>query len=152
MLLTADHALDFLQQFAARRECCQALLDLGARQAALIAAEDYPQLLELLGRKQVWLSRLAELGLAQPRLRERWQRGRHLAAPEVRESCEQVLAEAEAALARVLECENHSAHTLAQLRESTARQLAELDRGAQAQFAYRDALAPTTARHLDLDG
>ena len=142
---------DFLRTFAARRQCCAELLELSQKQIGLVEADDYTELLRLLGGKQRIIHRLEALGSGQPRLWEEWREARDGLAPTTRGACEQVLADTEALLARLLEHERVSTERLQVRRDETARELRTVTAGCRVNQAYRDTLAPPTHRHLDLD-
>lgn len=141
---------EFLQIFKVRREYCQALLELSRQQRELIDANDYPQLLELLGQKQRLLGRLEELSKLRPRLWEEWHEQRDALDSASRTECDRVLADAEAVLSQLLDEENASTDLLSRRRDETQRQLQAISAGAQAHSAYHDHLSHSTPRHLDV--
>lgn len=148
--MTAIDSPPFFDLFRARRDGYRALCDLSRRQHALIAADEYTDLLSVLGTKQAILQRLEELNRRFPDLRRQWQSSR-AALPEVqRTECEHLLAETETCLAELLEAEQASTEFLTSRRDATRRELQAIARGSQAHEAYRDHLAPVTHRHLDL--
>jgi hypothetical protein len=144
-------ATDFLTLFADRRQCFAELLELSRRQLELVEADDYTQLLGLLGGKQQILGRLEALGRGRPALWDDWRSGREHLPPPARQACDEVLAETEALLARLLEHERTSTEALARRRDQTARELRTVAAGSRVNLAYRDSFAPLTHRHLDRD-
>jgi hypothetical protein len=144
-------APDFLTTFNDRRHCFAELLALSQLQSELVESDAYSQLLGLLGGKQQILGRLEEIGKGRPRLWDDWRAQRERLAGPAREACEQILAETEALLARLLEHERVSTEKLARRRDQTALELRTVTAGVRVNQAYRDALAPVTHRHLDTD-
>ncbi len=142
---------DFLTIFADRKQCFADLLDLSQRQLGLVEADDYTQLLGLLGGKQQIIGRLEALGRIRPALWDDWRAERERLAPPARTACEETLAQTETLLARLLEHERISTEALARRRDQTARELRTLAAGSRVNQAYRDSLAPVTHRHLDRD-
>ncbi len=149
--MSALRTADFLKVFNARREHCFALLELSRKQLNLIDSEDYHTLLETLGRKQRILGHLDELNQLHPNLRVHWKSLRETAEPELRDQCEHALAETEAILAEILKEEHEGTDHLTERRDATQKQLQSLSQGTQVHTAYRDNLAPTTHRHLNID-
>lgn len=146
--LDASNILPVLQ---ARRQHCRNLLELSRRQRNLIDASDYSQLLSILGQKQRLLGRLDELNKEHPDLKSQWKLIRTTADAEWRDDCEHVLAETESILAELIEEESQSTEHLSRKRDATQRELQSVSQGARVHDAYRDSLAPSTHRHLDLD-
>ena len=144
-------ANEFLQTFAERRQCIAGLLELSQRQLDLVEADDYSRLLGLLGGKQQIISRLEEMGRGRPRLWDEWRQERGRLAPDVRQRCEETLAETEDLLARLLEQERISTECLARRRDDTARELRSVAAGSRVNQAYGESLAPVTHRFLDRD-
>src|SRR5260370_25660453 len=144
-------APDFLTIFADRKQCFVDLLDLSQRQLGLVEADDYTQLLGLLGGKQQIIGRLETLGRIRPGLWDDWRSQRGGLAPAARKACDETLAQTEALLARLLEYERVSTEALARRRDHTARELRTVAAGSRVNQAYRDSLAPVTYRHLDRD-
>jgi len=144
-------ATNFLTIFADRRQCFADLLELSQRQLELVEKNDYAQLLGLLGGKQQIIGRLESLGRSRPGLWDDWRSDRNQLAPLARQACEEVLAQTEALLARLLEHERTSTETLARRRDQTARELRAVAAGGRVNQAYRDSFAPVTHRHLDRD-
>lgn len=151
MSMSALTELELLDLLKSRREHCRTLLEMSRRQMALIETDDYAGLLEVLGRKQQVLSDMDAQKRRHPGLQERWRDYRATAEPEIRDECEHVLAETEAILAELMAEEHGSTEFLTQRREATRRQLQTISGGTQVHAAYRDHLAPSTHRHLDLD-
>ena len=143
-------ASDFVRIFRTRRECSAALLEQSRRQRTLIRSENYEQLLEVLGEKQALLNRLGAIGNQHPDLIAQWRRYREAAGEETRQTCEQLLAEAETMLAELLNEETASTDELIVRRDSTQRDLHDLAQSGRVHEAYRSALAPATHRHLDV--
>jgi len=140
-----------LQIFRDRHACFAGLLELAKFQQQFVEADEYPQLLSLLGRKQQIIGRLEAIGKAQPRLWDDWRAERDGAASAARQACEETLAQTEALLAELLEHERVSTETLAKRRDQTAAQLRAVASGSRVNTAYRDSLAAATHRHLDTD-
>jgi hypothetical protein len=144
-------APDFLQTFADRRQCFAELLELSRCQLGLVEADDYAQLLGLLGGKQRIIGRLEAIARIRPRLWDDWKLERDRLAPPERRACEQALAETEALLTQLLEQERISTECLARRRDRTAQQLQAVVTGSRVNQAYGDSLAPVTYRHLNTD-
>lgn len=142
---------DFSGVFELRRDYCRALLDLSNEQRKFIAADDFTELLAVLGKKQRILGRIDELTRQRPNLWRNWKSQRDEMAPEIREQCDHLLAETEALLADLLAEEQRSTEELTDRRDETQTQLQEISRGTRVHEAYRDGLSPSTHRHLDLN-
>jgi hypothetical protein len=144
------NAPDFLTLFVQRRQHFSELLQLSRGQLALVEADDHAQLLSLLGAKQRVIGRLEELGQHRPELWQEWRRDRDRLSPTQRSSCEATLAETESLLAELLENERVCTETLSRRRDATRRELQRVVHGSHVNQAYRDSLAPSTHRHLDV--
>lgn len=140
---------DFLRVFCTRRDYCAALLELSREQQALIAADDYTQLLVLLGHKQGILGRMEEFNRRQPALWSRWREERGRLDPGDRAACESMLAETEAILATLYSQEQESTEDLARRRLATREELQNVSQGARAQSAYHDSPFALSSR-LDI--
>lgn len=141
---------DFLQTFTDRRHCFAELRALSLEQLSLIDTDDYSRLLSILGSKQRIIGRLEEIGRTHPLLWQDWKLRRDRLESDTRTDCDAILAETEAILADLLEHERASTDHLSRRRDETQLQLQRVTTGTQAQAAYRDSLAPTTHRHLDI--
>lgn len=141
---------NILSVLNARRQHCRNLLDLSKRQRTLIDASDYSQLLSILGQKQRLLGRLDEINKDYPDLKTRWKQVRDTGDAEWRDDCEHVLAETESLLAELIEEEQNSTDHLTRRRDATQKELQAVSQGARVHDAYRDSLAPSTHRHLDI--
>ena len=150
MNATVRSAPDFLGVFAACRDAWQAMLELSRRQCALIEAGEYPQLLDVLARKQRLLEQLDGLNARHPRIRAQWRANRDNLDPQTRDDCAHALAETEAILAELRDHEQASTQQLAGRRDRTAEAIKALAAGHDLHDAYRDNLAPATHRHLDV--
>jgi hypothetical protein len=142
---------EFLKIFTDRQQCFAELLELSQKQLGLVEADEYTQLLGLLGGKQKIITRLDMIGKARPQLWDEWRLERDRLAPRIRQACEQALAETEALLSQLLESERVGTERLTRRRDETARALRTIASGSRVNQAYRDSLAPVTHRHLDLD-
>src|SRR5262245_12003199 len=127
---------DFLETFADRRRCFADLLELSQRQLALVECDDYSQLLGLLGGKHQLIGRLEAIGRRRPHLWDEWRRERDHMPPPLRHACEAALAESEAILSRLLDCERTSTESLARRRDNTAQQLRSVATGSRVNQAY----------------
>jgi len=128
---------EFLTGFQLRRAVCQALLEQSRQQSALIVADDYEQLLELLKAKQALLDHLGQLARDQSPLRAAWFSSRAQMPSGERARCDAVLAETESLLALLLTEEQSCSQRLTVRRDTTRRGLESLSVGVQAQHAYR---------------
>lgn len=146
-----ETTIDFLAVFKSRRDHCHALLNLSRTQQELIHADDYTGLLVVLGQKQLILGRLDEVASRHRKLFADWKTLRESLAAETRLNCEHILAETEAILAELIEEENNSTAGIVRRRDAAHSELQAINQGTQVNHAYRDALAPTTHRHLDLN-
>jgi hypothetical protein len=144
-------APEFLTIFQTCREHWRRLLELSRRQMAMIEADDYPQLLSVLGQKQRILGHLDDLKQRYPGLRERWLSRRGTIDPELSDDCNHVLAETEAILAQLMKEEQISTERLTGRRDKTQQELQAISNATEVHKAYRDGLAPATHRHLDVD-
>ena len=144
-----DH--EFTTFFTTRRDHCHKLLELSRRQMELINQDDYNQLLAVLGQKQRILTQLDDLKKQHRRPLEFWQHNRDQLDATLRDDCQHLLAETEAVIAQLLEEETASTRHLTDRRDATQKQLQAISQGTQVHRAYRDSLAPSTRRHLDVD-
>ncbi len=135
-----------------RRDLCRDLLAFSQRQDELISAADYSGLLTLLGEKQDVLERFARLKRDHHAVWNDWRSVRDGLDESTRACCESLLSETESDLATLLAREDASTKRLSAKRDSTRLELVDLDDGSRVNVAYRDALAPSTHRHLNLDG
>lgn len=142
---------DFRSLFRDRRDLCRALLELSRRQERLIERDEYGELLAVLSGKQRLLGRLDEMKRRHPDLIPRWRAGRDRLLPAERAECEDLLAEAEALFAELIEEEGQSAEHLARRRDAARGQLEAIANGSRTHHAYRDTLAPSTHRLLDVN-
>lgn len=147
--MPAASVSDLVDVFGTRHECCRALLQLSRRQRDLIAADDYTQLLAVLGQKQRLLGRLDELNRQHPDLRQQWRARRDSLPAAERQRCEHLLAEMEQMLAALTEEERESTDLLAARRDETQRQLHEIACGTEVHQAYRDEIR-SPHRRLDV--
>lgn len=149
--MSASCVPDFLQVFRSRREYCRALLELSYRQMELISADDYSQLMVVLGQKQRLLGRMEEMKKGQPELWRQWHDRRDQLEPALRNECEKVLEETENVLAELVQREKEGTDSLTARRDQTREQLQTVSQGTQVNEAYRNSLAPASHRHLDVD-
>ncbi len=145
--LDAAGILDVMKK---KRQHFRSLLDLSRRQRGLIDSSEFSQLLTVLGQKQRLLGRLEELNKQYPDLRSLWGAQKETGDPEWRDDCEHVLAETEVILAELLQEEQQSTDHLAKRRDDTRKELQTVSQGTAVNEAYRDSLAPSTHRHLNL--
>jgi hypothetical protein len=141
---------DFVTAFQTRQACCRALLELSQRQAALISADSYAELFEVLQSKQSLLDHLGQLAEVQQPLREAWPVERDRLPPPDRRRCEAILEETESLLAALLAEEQSGCRLLGERRDAVRRELQSLAFGVQAQSAYESRLPPTACR-IDLN-
>jgi len=149
--MTSTQLIDYPKLFAVRLEYSRALLKLSLQQQELIQQDDYTSLLDVLGKKQRLLGQLDQYTRQLPQLWEKWQADRDSLSAEQRERCEAILQESEAVLAELLQNEDTSTQSMVQRRDETREQLQSLNQGGKVSEAYRDSLAPTTHRHLNID-
>ncbi|MDZ4686364.1 MAG: flagellar export chaperone FlgN [Planctomycetaceae bacterium] len=146
--LTADR---YLAAFRSRREYCRALLDLSVEQQALVTAEDYPGLVELLNHKQQLLDALLDAGREPAALWQAWRTERDHMSGDVRRACEAVLDDAERLLQELLSIETESTQQFSANREIAQQLLRDVNQGSQLLAAYQSPSDPTAFRRLDLD-
>lgn len=151
MFMPVDHTTDFLVHFREARDEWRSLLEFSRQQHSLIDEDSYPQLLQLLSRKQRILSCLDDLKRQHPEMREAWKQQRDLLPPALRDECEELLRETEAIVEALMEQEDTAASQLTYRHDATRRQLQALTAGSEVHAAYRDGLAPVTHRRLDLN-
>jgi hypothetical protein len=149
--MSAVNSSGFLTVFQSRRDHCQALLELSRVQQELIRSDDYTGLLVVLGKKQLILGRLDEMKTRHSEMLARWKSARDDFDAETRTDCEHVLAETEAVLAELIQEEESSTQHIVRRRDEAHGELLTLTQGSKVNHAYRDALAPTTHRHLDVN-
>ena len=148
--MTDIAAAEFLTAFQSRRAVGRALLELSRRQAALIACDDYSELIEVLKSKQALLEHLGQLAREQSPLRTAWPVRRDFLPSADRARCEAVLSETESLLAELLAEEQSSSSLLSSRRDATGRELQSLTVGVHAQQAYQSRPQPVLSR-LDLN-
>ena len=149
--MSAATSSDFLTVFQSRRDHCQALLELSRTQQELIRSDDFTGLLVVLGRKQLILGRLDEMKTRHREMFARWNTVREAFDTETRIDCDHVLAETEAVLAELIQEEDSSTQHIIRRRDEAHGELLALTDGSRVNHAYRDALAPATHRHLDVN-
>lgn len=142
---------DFLKTWNYRRQCFHELLALSRQQFRLIEADDYQQLLSVLGNKQRLIGRLEELGKLQPQIFQEWKIHRDSLPAAERQACEDALEQTEDILSQLLEEERICTEFVARRRSETQIEIRGVTVGAHAHQAYGDSLAPATYRHLDID-
>jgi hypothetical protein len=142
---------DFLTAFEARRDQCRALLELSRQQQALIGSDDYTGLLVVLGQKQLILGRLDDMKARHAEVYAQWTLCRNALDTDARHDCEHVLAETEALLAELIREEDSSTQHIVRRRDVAHHELQAVSHAGQVNRAYRDALAPATHRHLDVN-
>lgn len=149
--MTSTQMIDYPKLFSVRLEYSKALLKLSFQQQDLINQDDYSGLLDVLGKKQQLLEQLDQYKKKLPALWEKWKSDRDQLPEEKRESCERILSESEAVLAKLLENEDTSTQCMVDRRDRTKQQIQSLNQGEKVGEAYRDSLAPVTHRHLNID-
>lgn len=142
---------NFADLFRKRRDQFSALLGYSRRQSDLIQADDYTELLVVLGQKQGILSRIDEINKQFPGLQDQWRQWRDHLDADTRDTCDRLLDETERILAELIEHEQASTVRLTERRNATQRQLEAVSEGSRVHQAYRDAVPPATHRHLDVD-
>jgi len=135
MTMPSPHA-DFLAAFRARRAHCRALLELTMEQRALIATDDYTQLLRLLSHKQQVLDALLSVGREPVDVWGAWRSERERVPQPLRAECERTLAETEELLSQLLAQEQTCTAYLADRRHATESALCALNHGSAAQAGY----------------
>jgi hypothetical protein len=149
--MLAANSSDFLAVFQSRRDHLQELLKLSRTQQELISRDDYTGLLVVLGQKQLILGSLDEIKTRHLEMFAKWKTVREDLDTETRIDCEHVLAETEAVLAELIQEEESSTQNIVRRRDEAHGELLALSHGSRVNHAYRDALAPTTHRHLDVN-
>ncbi|HUG90979.1 MAG TPA: hypothetical protein VML55_09105 [Planctomycetaceae bacterium] len=144
--------LEFERLLEDRHGHCLRLLELSRQQRDLIDGGNFTALLGVLGQKQQILGRLEGQKHRQPALVEFWRSRRESLASRDRDRCERLLAEIDGVLARLVGEEQVSSEFLARQRDATRQELEQLHLGSEVHRAYRDGMAPTTTRHLDVGG
>ena len=147
-VLSADR---YLAAFRSRREYCRALLDLSVEQQALIAAEDYAGLVELLSHKQQLLDELLDAGREPAALWQAWRTERDRLPGDARQACEAVLDDVEQLLQKLRASEAESTQQFSANREVAQQLLRDVNQGRQLLAAYQSPSDPTAFRRLDLD-
>jgi hypothetical protein len=147
----AANPSNFLTVFQSRRDHLRELLKHSRAQQELISNDDYTGLLVVLGKKQLILGSLDEMKSRHAEMFARWKTVRENFDTDTRIDCEHVLAETEAVLAELIQEEESSTQRIVRRRDEAHGELLALSQGSQVNHAYRDALAPTTHRHLDVN-
>jgi hypothetical protein len=142
---------DFLAAFRSRHALCAALVELSEVQQALVAAEDYAALVELLSHKQRLIDSLLDSGRESPPLWQQWRAERDRLPSDLRHECTTILDEADRLLNQVLTLESESTQHMQQHRDVTERRLRDVNHGSQALAAYDVPSEPSRSRRLDLD-
>lgn len=141
----------YLELFTTKRDRCRALLELSKRQSRLIAQDDYTELLDVLHRKQSLLADMDTLKAEHAAALARWRVERDTLDARSRADCDALLGETESLIARLVETERTCTESLSSRRDATRSELQTVSTGSNVNDAYRDSLATSTHRHLDLD-
>ncbi|WP_339732167.1 hypothetical protein [uncultured Gimesia sp.] len=149
--MNSTQMIDYPKLFSVRLDYSKALLKLSFQQQDLINQDDYSGLLDVLSKKQRLLEQLDQYKKQLPALWEKWKSDRDQMSAETRETCEQILSESEAVLAKLLHNEDTSTQCMVDRRDRTKQQILSLNQGEKVGEAYRDSLAPVTHRHLNID-
>jgi len=150
-MTTAVTAEEFLTAFRARRAYCRALLDLSAEQSALIAADEYSELIALLGHKQQLLDALLDVGRQPVDLWRAWATERDRLSAPLRQQCEETLAETESLLQELAAAEQSSTDLLTIRRDATEQALGTVNHGGAAHAAYGSLSDAAASRRLDVN-
>lgn len=141
---------DLLDTFRRQHQLCARLLECSRLQMTLIVDENYTDLLDVISRKQRLIEQWDELKKRHPDLVQIWRDRRpHLATTE-RNACEKLIEGIQSLYETLLDEERESTEELTRRRDTAKGQLQNISNGAQTHQAYRDHLAPTTHRHLDI--
>jgi hypothetical protein len=130
-----------------RRDLSRSLRDLSARQGEALDQCDYDELIEILGEKRSVIDRLVTLT---PAARD-WSERRRRVGEAERAEGDALVAETNRTLAEVTDAERSAAEELTRQRESTRTRIQEINAAGQVHSAYRDTIAPSTRRSLDVD-
>ena len=149
--MSSTMTIDYLQVFTDRRDCFAHLLQLSSEQLALIEAEEYSQVLTLLGRKQEFINYLEELQQGYPHLAQDWISEKPRLDPRVRRTCEELLAETEQLLQSLLALERHGSTELSSRKEHSRNELQSLSQASRANVTYGSPLAAAAGRRLSVD-
>lgn len=141
---------NFPALFQSRYSELLALADLQTDQDRAIMAEDDEACLTLLDRKQLLLQHMAERRPGSQELRVRWRAERANLDPAVRQTCETLLAQSEALIARLIDAEAHSLLQMRNRQQSTHLELDQVSRQFEFQQAYQTN-SPPSASLLDLN-
>jgi len=143
--------IDFLQVFTDRRDCFEHLLTMSSEQLALIEAEDYSQVLTLLGRKQEFINYLEELQQLHPQLVHDWNTSKHGLDRHLKQACEDLLAETEQLMQLLMNLERHGSEEISSRKERSRDELLSLSQASRANTTYGTQLASSTGRRLSVD-
>ena len=137
MQFSADDAAELVARLDRQRELYADLLDLSSRQVRIIEGEGGAErLLEVLGRKQVLINRLAELEQEMRPLKKSWQQsGGSLESPGRLEIAQSVCG-LQSTLAELLALEERSRAVLEARQGEVATRLRGLEQCRKAQCAY----------------
>ncbi|MDA1013374.1 MAG: hypothetical protein O3A00_02850 [Planctomycetota bacterium] len=136
--------------FEQRRDAFQELLRLSERQRACIAEDDYTQLLAVLSDKQNILNRVSRVHRQHDNMIDRWQNARDEIETVQRTQCDELLAESESLVSRLMDTDQKSTHELQERRDTAHEQLQRISHGSVTQKAYSQEGPAETHRFLDV--
>lgn len=148
-MLPTSHTIDeYLAAFRARRECCRALLELSREQQRFIAENDYDELITVLEMKQRLVDELAQTGTA---AWQSWKQNRADFVAAEQRAGETLLAETESLLSLLLKEEQSGVTRLIAQRDTTERELTQINSIEQIQAAYRPVAVSGSQWGLDVN-
>jgi hypothetical protein len=148
-MLPTIHTIDeYLAAFRARRECCRALLELSREQQLFIAESDYNELITVLEMKQRLVDELAQSGSA---AWQSWKQYRAGFTASEQQAGDALLAETESLLALLLKEEQGGVARLTAQRDTTERELAQINSVEQIEAAYRPVAISGSQWGLDVN-
>ena len=141
----------FQTYFEQRRDAFRELLRLSERQRACIAEGDYSQLLAVLNDKQNILNRVSHANSQHNQIVERWHADRDSILSNERTRCDELLAESDTLVTRLMETDQRSTCELQKRRDDAHQQLQRISHGSATQKAYSHEGPTETHRFLDID-
>ena len=148
-MLQTTHTIDeYLAAFRARRECCRALLELSREQQRFIAENDYDELIIVLEMKQRLVDELAQTGAT---AWQSWKQNRAGFTAAEQRAGDALLAETESLLSLLLDEEQRGVTRLTAQRDTTERELAQINSLEQIEAAYRPVAVSGSQWGLDVN-
>lgn len=144
-------ASHFVAIFRERRALCRAIAELAGEQRRGLGNSDYSLVIETLQQKQRLVDELARASREQGLVWTSWTSQRERLGTDVRNECEQLLAEIEDLMAALLREEQADVQLLTTRLNATRRELAVINQGVQVREAYGSSTAAASSTGLVVD-